>query len=209
MCRSSFQPNFRIHLKEVKLLKQLTFGYALTGSFCTFEKSLSAMQALCKEGINVIPIMSFNAFSTDTRFGTAKDFCKRIEELCKNRIISTIADAEPIGPKKLLDLLIVSPCTGNTLGKLANGIFDTPATLAVKSHLRNERPVLIGVSSNDSLGASSKNIGTLLARKHIYFIPMKQDEPRGKPLSIVCDFERTYEAAICALLENQLQPILL
>ena len=189
-------------------MKKLTFGYALTGSFCTFKQSLSAMEELCKSGVNVVPIMSFNAFSTDTRFGTAKEFRERIEEICQNKIISTIADAEPIGPKKLLDLLIVSPCTGNTLGKLANGIFDTPVTLAVKSHLRNERPVLIGVSSNDSLGASSRNIGVLLARKHIYFIPMRQDSPFKKPLSVVCRFERTAEAAQAALEERQLQPIL-
>ena len=189
-------------------MKKLTFGYALTGSFCTFKQSLSAMEELCKSGVNIVPIMSFNAFSTDTRFGTAEEFRKRIEELCHNKIISTIADAEPIGPKKLLDLLIVSPCTGNTLGKLANGIFDTPVTLAVKSHLRNERPVLIGVSSNDSLGASSRNIGVLLARKHIYFIPMRQDSPFKKPLSVVCEFERTAEAAEAALEERQLQPIL-
>lgn len=189
-------------------MKKLTFGYALTGSFCTFKQSLSAMEELCKSGVNIVPIMSFNAFSTDTRFGTAEEFRERIEELCHNKIISTIADAEPIGPKKLLDLLIVSPCTGNTLGKLANGIFDTPVTLAVKSHLRNERPVLIGVSSNDSLGASSRNIGVLLARKHIYFIPMRQDSPFKKPLSVVCEFERTAEAAEAALEERQLQPIL-
>ena len=190
------------------LLKKLTFGYALTGSFCTFEQSLSAMQSLCEKGVNVVPIMSYNAFSTDTRFGTAREFRERIENICKNEIISTIAAAEPIGPKKLFDLLIVSPCTGNTLGKLASGIFDTPATLAVKSHLRNERPVLIGVSSNDSLGASSKNIGVLLARKHLFFIPMRQDSPLKKPLSIVCDFDQTYDAAMAALEEKQLQPIL-
>lgn len=189
-------------------MKKLTFGYALTGSFCTFKQSLSAMEELCKSGVNIVPIMSFNAFLTDTRFGTAEEFRERIEELCHNKIISTIADAEPIGPKKLLDLLIVSPCTGNTLGKLANGIFDTPVTLAVKSHLRNERPVLIGVSSNDSLGASSRNIGVLLARKHIYFIPMRQDSPFKKPLSVVCEFERTAESAEAALEERQLQPIL-
>lgn len=189
-------------------MKKLTFGYALTGSFCTFKQSLSAMEELCKSGVNVVPIMSFNAFSTDTRFGTANEFREKIEGMCQNKIISTIADAEPIGPKKLLDLLIVSPCTGNTLGKLANGIFDTPVTLAVKSHLRNERPVLIGVSSNDSLGASSRNIGVLLARKHIYFIPMRQDSPFKKPLSVVCRFERTAEAAQAALEERQLQPIL-
>ena len=156
-------------------------GFAMCGSFCTFSKVIPQMSVLKELGYNVIPIMSQNAYSTDTRFGKAKAFTDKISEITGNEIIHTIYSAEPIGPKKMLDALVVAPCTGNTLGKLANGIFDTPATLAVKSHLRNERPVLIGVSSNDSLGASSKNIGTLLARKHIYFIPMKQDEPRGKP----------------------------
>lgn len=187
----------------------ITYGYALTGSFCTFDKSIKQIENLVKEGINVIPIMSFNAFSNDTRFGKAEDFCKKIEEVTSNKIISTIKDAEPIGPKKLFDLLIISPCTGNTLSKLANGIFDTPVTLAAKSHLRNERPILIGVSSNDSLSGSAKNIGKLLNYKHIYFIPMRQDDSEKKPFSIVCDFEKTSESARKALSEKQIQPILI
>ncbi len=187
----------------------LTYGYALTGSFCTFEKSIKQMEKLVDEGINIIPIMSFNAYNHDTRFGKADDFHARIESICKNKIISTITEAEPIGPKKLLDLLIVSPCSGNTLAKLALGIYDTPVTLAVKSHLRNKRPVLIGVSSNDSLSSSAKNIGQLLNFKHFYFIPMMQDDPFKKPFSIVCDFEKTSLAAKYALKEEQIEPILL
>lgn len=186
----------------------LTYGYALTGSFCTFEKSINQMKKLVESGINVIPIMSYNAFSTDTRFGTAEGFRERIENICKNKIISSIDAAEPIGPKKLFDLLIVSPCSGNTLGKIANGIYDTPVTLAVKSHLRNMRPVLLGVSSNDSLSFSAKNIGQILNYKHFYFIPMRQDDAKNKPFSIVCDFDKTLESSQYALREEQMQPIL-
>ncbi len=184
-----------------------TYGYALTGSFCTFEKSIEQIEKLVSEGINVIPIMSYNAFSQDTRFGKAKDIRERIEKICNNKIIATITDAEPIGPKKLLDLLIISPCSGNTLAKLALGIYDTPVTLAAKSHLRNKRPILIGVSSNDSLSSSAKNIGSLLNYKHFYFIPMKQDDPQKKPFSVVCNFKRTSEAAEYALREEQIEPI--
>lgn len=188
-------------------LNKPVFGYALTGSFCTFKKSVAVLEELSKKDVELVPIMSFNAYSLDTRFGKAKYFCNRIEEICGRKIISTIEEAEPIGPKKLLDLLIISPCTGNTLSKLSNSIADTPVTLAAKSHLRNGRPILLGVSSNDSLAAAAKNIGLLLARKHIYFIPMSQDSPKEKPFSIVCNFEKTYEAALSALREEQLQPI--
>lgn len=191
----------------MKPLNKPTIGYALTGSFCTFEKSVSVLEKLSREDINLIPIMSFNAFSTDTRFGKAADFCNRIEKICRHEIIADIAAAEPIGPKKLLDLLIISPCTGNTLSKLANSIADTPVTLAAKSHLRNGRPILLGVSSNDSLAAAAKNIGLLMARKHIYMIPMRQDDATGKPFSLVCDFEKTKEAAEAALEERQIQPL--
>lgn len=189
-------------------MENLTFGYALTGSFCTFEKTLGQIQYLISKGINILPIMSFNSYSIDTRFGKAKDFIERIEALTGNKIIHTIQDAEPIGPKNLTDLMIVSPCTGNTLSKLANGIYDTPVTLAVKSHLRNQKPVLIGVSSNDSLSSSAKNIGALLNYKHYYFIPMSQDSPEKKPFSIVCDFSKTFEAASLALEGKQMEPII-
>ncbi len=188
--------------------EKLTFGYALTGSFCTFERSLKQIENLVNKGINVLPIMSYNAYSTDTRFGTAEYFKSKIEKITGNKIIGSLTDAEPIGPKNLTDLIIVLPCTGNTLSKLKNGIYDTPVTLAVKSHLRNQKPVLIGVSSNDSLSSSAKNIGELLNYKHYYFIPMTQDSPENKPFSIVCDFERVYESALSALKGEQIQPIL-
>ncbi|MCM1363853.1 MAG: dipicolinate synthase subunit B [Faecalibacterium sp.] len=190
-------------------MKNLTYGYAITGSFCTFEKSIEQIKNILNSGIDVIPIMSSNAYSIDTRFGTAESFIKTIEKLTGKKIISTLTGAEPIGPKKMCDLLIVSPCTGNTLAKLANGVYDTPVTLAVKSHLRNKRPVLIGVSSNDSLSSSAKNIGQLLNYKHYYFIPMRQDDSINKPFSIVCDFAKTLDAAECALKEEQMQPILI
>lgn len=188
--------------------EKLNFGYALTGSFCTFERSVQQIEELVKRGINVIPIMSYNAYNTDTRFGKAKYFIEKIEKITGNRIISTIADAEPIGPQNLTDIMIVLPCTGNTLSKLRNGIYDTPVTLAVKSHLRNQKPVLIGVSTNDSLSCSGKNIGELMNYKHYYFIPMKQDNPEKKPFSVVCDFEKTYDAAMMALDGKQIQPMI-
>lgn len=186
----------------------INIGYAITGSFCTFRKTIEQMKKLKNEGYNIIPVMSFNAFSIDTRFGKAKDFREEIEDICGNKIIATIDEAEPIGPKKLCDVVIVSPCTGNTLSKLSNGIYDTPVTLAVKSHLRNERPVLLGVSTNDALRNSAKNIGSLMNYKHIYFIPLCQDDFEGKPYSIVCDFEKTSEAVKCALEGRQLQPFI-
>ena len=188
--------------------KKLTFGYALTGSFCTFDKSVEQIRVLVEKGINVLPIMSYNAYNTDTRFGTAASFIERIENITGNKILSTLTEAEPIGPKGLTDLLIVLPCTGNTLSKRKNGIYDTPVTLAVKSHLRNRRPVLIGVSSNDSLSSSAKNIGELLNFKHYYFIPMCQDDYRKKPFSVVCDFDKVYDSALMALKGEQIQPII-
>lgn len=189
-------------------MKKLTFGYALTGSFCTFERSLAQMEYIISEGIDILPIMSYNASKIDTRFGRAADFIESIEAMTGNKVIRTLPDAEPIGPKKMTDLMIVLPCTGNTLAKLAAGIYDTPVTLAVKSHLRNQRPVLIGVSTNDALAASAKNIGMLMNYKNYYFIPMRQDDYNNKPLSIVCDFERTLEAALNALDGRQLEPII-
>lgn len=184
-------------------------GYALTGSFCTFEKSLAQMQFLKSENAEIIPIMSYNAYSLDTRFGKAEYFRRKIEEICGRDIISTITAAEPIGPQKLTDVLVVLPCTGNTLAKLANGIYDTPVTLAVKSHLRNQRPVVIGVSSNDSLSSTAKNIGALLNNKNYYFIPMRQDDPTKKPFSVVCDFSLVKETVEASLYGKQLQPMLL
>lgn len=186
-----------------------TIGYCLTGSFCTFSKSIKQIEKLTDSGYNVIPILSYNTQSTDSRFGKAEDFKAQVEEITMNKALCTIEEVEPIGPKKLLDLLIISPCTGNTIGKLANGIYDTPVTMSAKSHIRNERPVLIGVSTNDALRGSAKNIGLLLNSRHYYFIPMGQDNPESKPFSVVCDFDRTLEAAEKALDGIQIQPLLI
>lgn len=185
-----------------------TIGYCLTGSFCTFSKSIPQVKKLVEAGYNVIPIMSYNAESIDTRFGDAKDFISELEIITGNTVLKTIKEVEPIGPKNLLDLLIISPCSGNTLGKLASGIYDTPVTLSAKSHLRNQRPILIGVSTNDALSGSAKNIGTLLNLKHYFFIPMSQDDFIKKPFSIVAHFDDTLEAVRLALEEKQMQPII-
>lgn len=183
-------------------------GFALCGSFCTFEQAIRQIEVLKENGADVFPIMSFNAASIDTRFGKAREHIEKIEKICGRKIIATIPDAEPIGPKNMLDLLIIEPCTGNTIGKLANGITDTPVTLAAKAHLRNEKPVLIAVSTNDALTASASNIGKLLNSRNIYFVPMRQDAPESKTRSVVADFSRTLEAAEKALNEIQIQPII-
>lgn len=187
-----------------------TVGFALCGSFCTFKKVIPQIEKLVNNGYRVVPIMSNMAYTTDTRFGKAKDFNQQIEQICNEKIISTISDAEPIGPKQLLDILVIAPCTGNTLGKLANGISDTSVTLATKAHLRNGRPVVIAVSTNDALGTSAKNIGDLMNSKNIYFVPMKQDDHINKPNSIVADFEYIPDTVNKVLSTKiQLQPILL
>lgn len=180
-------------------------GFALCGSFCTFKKVIPQMKRLVDEGYKVIPIMSHTAYNTDTRFGKAKDFNDEIEKICKEEIIHTITGAEPIGPKELLDALVIAPCTGNTLGKLANGISDTSVTLATKAHLRNQRPVIIAVSTNDALGASAKNIGLLMNSKNIYFVPMEQDDYINKPNSIVADF-RYIPDTVREVLATKVQP---
>lgn len=168
----------------------MNIGYCLTGSFCTFAKSLKAIKEITDAGHNVIPIMSEIAYNTDTRFGSAESIREKLKELTGNNIIHTITQAEPIGPAKMFDVLVVAPCTGNTLAKLANGITDTSVTMAVKSHLRNSKPVVIGVSTNDALGAAAKNIGCLMNYKNYYFVPMSMDDPAKKPKSIVCDFSQ-------------------
>ena len=182
-------------------------GFCMTGSFCSFEKSIAVLKALAEKH-EILPIMSENAYSLDTKFGKAEDFRNRICEICKKDIIHTIPDAEPIGPKALLDVLLIEPCTGNTLGKLANGITDTAVTMAAKAHLRNGRPLVTAVSTNDALGASARNIGTLMNSRNVYFVPMGQDSPEGKPASMVAHFEKSAEAVEAALLGKQIQPMI-
>jgi dipicolinate synthase subunit B len=183
-------------------------GYAFCGSFCTFDKAIAALEKIRGSCDEVTPVMSETAWSTDSRFGTAQGFIDRIEAICGRQIIRTIAEAEPFGPKALLDLLIIAPCTGNTLAKLATGITDTSVTMAAKAHLRNNRPVLIAVSTNDGLSANASNIGQLLIRRNIFFVPFYQDDPAKKPTSLVADFEVLPEAIEAALRGEQLQPVL-
>ena len=187
----------------------IKIGFALCGSFCTFKSAVAQMVELIAEGAEVTPIMSQNAYSTATRFGQPHEYNDLIESLCGKKIIHTITDAEPIGPKKMFDVLLIEPCTGNTLAKLAAGITDTSVTMAAKSHLRNAKPVVIAVSTNDALGNSAKNIGNLLNYKNIYFVPMKQDDSANKPRSIVADFSYTVPTILSALDGKQIQPILL
>ncbi|MBE7026613.1 MAG: dipicolinate synthase subunit B [Ruminococcaceae bacterium] len=183
-------------------------GFAMTGSFCTFKKVVAELENLKNTGANIVPIMSSVAYTTDTRFGTSTDFINQIENICQNKIIHTIKDAEPIGPKKLLDALIIAPCTGNTLGKLAGGITDTAPTMAAKAHLRNERPLIVAVSTNDGLGASGKNIMTLLNSKNVYMVPFGQDDPYKKTKSLVAHMDLICDTLIGALDGKQIQPVL-
>ena len=185
----------------------MNVGFALCGSFCTYERVFSVMAELAKNH-RVIPIFSRAAATLDSRFGTSAEFLSRAEEICVTPPLLTIPDVEPIGPKRMLDILIIAPCTGNTLAKLAHSIADGPVTMAAKSHLRNGRPVLIAVSTNDALSGAAENIGRLLNRKHYYFVPFGQDDPVNKPNSMVAHFDRIPEAMDAALEGRQIQPIL-
>ncbi len=197
------------HWREVSNTgNKIKVGFALCGSYCTFSKALEQMKTLKEYGFDIVPIMSENAFSTDTRFGKASDFSAIAEKISGRNVIHSISEAEPIGPKKMLDILIIEPCTGNTAAKLANGISDSAVTLAAKAHLRNGKPVLIGIATNDAFANSAANIGRLLNYRNIYFIPFGQDSSTGKPRSAICDFSLTLNAALAALKGEQLQPII-
>ena len=186
----------------------MNIGFAMSGSFCTFSKVFPVMEQLAAEH-KVFPIFSCASCTTDSRFGKAEDFIAYAQRICNRNVIRTVSDSEPIGPKKLLDVLVIAPCTGNTLAKLAHGIADGPVTMAAKSHLRNGRPVVVAVSTNDALGAAAENIGRLLARKYYYFVPFRQDDPENKPTSMVADFFSIPATVAAALEGRQLQPILL
>lgn len=186
-----------------------TIGFAMCGSFCTFADALAALKPLTETFSTVIPIMSEISAAADTRFGASEEHIKVITELCGRRPLTSIREVEPIGPRGLLDLLIVAPCTGNTLGKLAHGVTDSTVTMAVKAHLRNQRPVLLAVSTNDGLGASGPNIMDLMQRKYIYMVPFGQDDPAGKPASLKADLSQLTRAALAALEGRQLQPVLI
>lgn len=186
----------------------MEIGFAMCGSFCTFSQVFPVMEGLTKI-YNVTPIFSEASFSIDSRFGTAQEHRSTVETICGKPPLHTIAQVEPIGPKKLFDALIIAPCTGNTLAKLAHSIADSPVTMAAKSHLRNGRPVLVAVSTNDALAGAAENIGKLLARKHYYFVPFGQDDPVNKPTSMVADFAKIPQTLEAALEGQQIQPVLL
>ena len=182
-------------------------GYAICGSFCTFSKSLSALSALVNWGLDIQPIMSENAYNTDTRFFRAEDFRNKVRELTQKEIIHTVKDAEPFGAAAPLEYLIIAPCTGNTLAKIAHGISDTSVTMAAKAHLRGDRPTLIALSSNDAMSQNLKNLSTLLQRKSVYFLPLLQDDPKSKPHSLVADLSRMGEGFEAMKRKEQLRPL--
>lgn len=184
-----------------------TLVFAMCGSFCTFENALQQMERLRKH-YEILPVMSENAYSTDTRFGTAESFRQRVEAICGRKIIHTITGAEPIGPKHLADAVVVMPCTGNTAAKIANAVTDTSVTMAVKSALRVSMPIVLALATNDALGASFKNIGTLMNTKNVFFVPVGQDDPVKKPTSLVAHFDRVEETLESAFDGKQLHPVL-
>ena len=184
-------------------------GFALCGSFCTLKKMTDQLERLAEIGYDLTPIMSENTYTTDTRFGKAEEFVQRVENICGKPVLHRISEVEPIGPKKLLDLLVIAPCTGNTLAKLANGISDSAVSLAAKAHLRNDRPVLVAVSSNDALSGNARNLGTLMNTKNYFFVPFGQDDAVKKPTSLVAKTEMIPEAVKAALEGRQIQPILI
>lgn len=191
----------------MKDLKGLNLGVALCGSFCTFSKSLKIIEELVQMGVNVFPIMSFNAFSTSTRFTPAADFIAKLESLTQRPVIHTIVDAEPLGPKNMIDAMLIMPCTGNTLAKLNYSIIDTPVLLAAKSLLRNNKPIVICLASNDGIGGNLKNIGMMMDKKSVYFVPLGQDDIINKPNSLVANFEKAPETLSYALSHQQIQPV--
>lgn len=182
-------------------------GYAFCGSFCTLGKSLKLFEKMVADGKEVLPIVSENVYATDTRFQNAKDFCDTLERISGKRVIHTITEAEPLGPKIRLDALVICPCTGNTLAKIANGITDSSVTMAAKAHLRSDGILVIALASNDALSANLKNIATLLERKNVYFVPMYQDDPTSKPHSLVADFSKLEQTLSAAEKGKQIQKI--
>lgn len=189
-------------------MEPYSIGFAFCGSYCTYGAAMDVLGEVAAAYEKVTPIVSERASVTDTRFGNAQDFLEEMEELCQCQVVNTIAKAEPFGPQKLLDALVICPCTGNTLAKLASGMTDTAVTMAAKGHLRNGRPLILAVATNDGLSASAPNIATLLGRKGVYFVPFGQDDPQGKPTSLVADFSQVLPTLHEALQGEQIQPIL-
>jgi len=187
--------------------ENVKIALAMTGSFCTFDTTIVQLKRLIELKAQIIPVMSENAYSTDTRFGIAADFREQITELCGREIIHSIKGAEPIGPQRMADVMLVAPCTGNTLAKLALSVTDGPVTMAVKSHIRNSRPVVLCIATNDALAGSAKNIGALLNNRNYYFVPFRQDDYKEKPTSLVADFDKIPETIAKALQGKQIEPL--
>lgn len=190
-------------------MQGINCGFAMTGSFCVFDKVIPQIELMVENKVNVIPILSQSVYNTDTRFYKACDLIDKIDALTGHLPLHTITAVEPIGPKKLTDILVIAPCTGNSLAKLAQGITDSPALMAAKSTLRNSRPVVIAISTNDALSTNAQNIGKLLARKNIYFVPFGQDNHVDKPNSLVAQMDLIYDTCVYALEGKQIQPLLL
>lgn len=190
-------------------LQKINIGVAMCGSFCTFKTVIEEIKKLSEISMNVTPIMSFNSQNIDTRFGKADDFKKLLYEITGNEVITSIENAEPIGPQNKIDIMIISPCTGNTLAKLNKGITDTPVLMAAKAHLRNDKPLVIALATNDALGANLENIGGLINKKNIYFVPFGQDDCIKKPKSMVADFSKIVPTLELALEGKQIQPIII
>lgn len=190
-------------------LENINVGIGLTGSFCTFDKTFEEIEKLIEAGAKVYPVLSFNAQKINSRFGNASDFYKRLVELTGHEPITTIEDAEPVGPKNLFDIMAIIPCTGNTIAKMANGITDTPVLMAAKAHIRNNKPLVISLATNDALGINLKNIGTLLNQKNIYFVPFGQDSPTGKPKSMIAHTNLLSQTLEQALEGKQIQPVII
>lgn len=187
----------------------MVIGFAMCGSYCTIGKCVESLNTLKNKGLEIIPIMSENVYCTDNRFNKASELIEKVEEICGKKVLHTITMTEPIGPKKLLDALIIAPCTGNTIAKIANGVTDSSVTMAAKAHLRNKRPLIIAISTNDGLSNSAKNIGMLLNMKNVYFVPFGQDDPSNKQTSLVADMDKIEQTLNFALKGEQIQPILI
>lgn len=187
----------------------MNIGIAITGSFCTYSQIIKIIKEIKEKGNNIIPIVSKEVLLTNTRFGKASDFIKEIEELTEHKVVSNIVEAEPLGPSNSIDVLAIAPCTGNTLAKLANGLSDDAVTMSAKAHMRNYKPLVIGISTNDALGLNLQNIAKLLNAKNVFFVPFRQDSPESKPKSMIADFSMLYETILKAQKKEQIQPLVL
>lgn len=196
-------------MREKQVKKKINIGFAICGSFCTHAEILKTINDLVHKGYNIIPIVSETVATTNTRFGLASDFLAQLKSITGKEVVKSIVDAEPLGPSNAIDVLVIAPITGNTIGKIANGINDTAVTMTCKAHIRNDKPVVLGISTNDAMGLNFKNIGLLMASKNFYFVPFVQDNISSKPKSLVAQWDKIEQTTLCALQGVQYQPILM